>query len=242
MRAISTRSRRTSREHHHRLHPARRADGGRGGEPADGAGRRAGHRQRAQGRARFVRFCDCFEIPILTLRRCARVPAGDGQEYNGVIKHGAKLLVCLWRGDGAEGHGHHAQGLWRGLRGDVVEASARRFQLCLADLGDRGDGGQGGTEILHRADLGDPEKIAAHTKEYEDRFANPFVAAERGFIDEVIQPRSDPETGEPGLCGLRQQGEEDAVEEARQYSAVRGNFRILPRPTISGLMRGFRLR
>jgi hypothetical protein len=45
-------------------------------------------------------------------------------------------------------------------------------------------------EILHRADLGDPEKIAQHTADYEDRFANPFVAAERGFIDEVIQPRS----------------------------------------------------
>jgi acetyl-CoA carboxylase carboxyltransferase component len=51
-------------------------------------------------------------------------------------------------------------------------------------------GAKGAVEILHRADLGDPEKIAAHTKEYEDRFANPFAAAERGFIDEVIQPRS----------------------------------------------------
>ncbi|MEL6565371.1 MAG: carboxyl transferase domain-containing protein, partial [Pseudomonadota bacterium] len=51
-------------------------------------------------------------------------------------------------------------------------------------------GAKGATEIIHRADLGDAEKIAQHTKDYEDRFANPFVAAERGFIDEVIQPRS----------------------------------------------------
>ena len=51
-------------------------------------------------------------------------------------------------------------------------------------------GAKGATEIIHRADLGDPDKIAAYTKDYEDRFANPFVAAERGFIDEVIQPRS----------------------------------------------------
>ena len=51
-------------------------------------------------------------------------------------------------------------------------------------------GAKGAVEILHRADLGDPEKIARHTADYEDRFANPFVAAERGFIDEVIQPRS----------------------------------------------------
>ena len=51
-------------------------------------------------------------------------------------------------------------------------------------------GAKGATEIIHRGDLGDAEKTAAHTKSYEDRFANPFVAAERGFIDEVIQPRS----------------------------------------------------
>src|SRR5690606_31491085 len=51
-------------------------------------------------------------------------------------------------------------------------------------------GAKGATEILYRSELNDPEKIAARTKEYEDRFANPFVAAERGFIDEVIMPHS----------------------------------------------------
>ena len=51
-------------------------------------------------------------------------------------------------------------------------------------------GAKGATEIIHRADLADADKIAKHTKDYEDRFANPFVAAERGFIDEVIQPQS----------------------------------------------------
>jgi len=51
-------------------------------------------------------------------------------------------------------------------------------------------GAKGAVEILHRADLGDPAKIAQHTRDYEDRFANPFVAAERGFIDEVIMPQS----------------------------------------------------
>ena len=51
-------------------------------------------------------------------------------------------------------------------------------------------GAKGATEILYRSELGDPDKIAARTAEYEDRFANPFVAAERGFIDEVIQPHS----------------------------------------------------
>ena len=51
-------------------------------------------------------------------------------------------------------------------------------------------GAKGATEILYRSELGDPDKIAARTKEYEDRFANPFVAAQRGFIDEVIMPHS----------------------------------------------------
>jgi len=51
-------------------------------------------------------------------------------------------------------------------------------------------GAKGATEIIHRADLNDPDKIAAHTAEYEERFANPFVAAEKGFIDEVIMPHS----------------------------------------------------
>ena len=51
-------------------------------------------------------------------------------------------------------------------------------------------GAKGATEIIHRADLDDPEAIATHTKDYEDRFANPFVAAERGYIDEVIMPRN----------------------------------------------------
>jgi propionyl-CoA carboxylase beta chain len=51
-------------------------------------------------------------------------------------------------------------------------------------------GAKGATEILYRSDLGDPEKIAKHAKDYEDRFANPFVAAEKGFVDEVIRPHN----------------------------------------------------
>ena len=65
--------------------------------------------------ARFVRFCDAFEIPILTLVDVPGFLPGTGQEYGGVIKHGAKLLVCLWRGDGAKSDGHNAQSLWRRL-------------------------------------------------------------------------------------------------------------------------------
>ncbi len=65
--------------------------------------------------ARFVRFCDCFSIPIVTFVDVPGFLPGTAQEYGGLIKHGAKLLVRLFGGDGAEGHRHHPQGLWRGL-------------------------------------------------------------------------------------------------------------------------------
>ena len=65
--------------------------------------------------ARFVRFCDCFNIPIVTFVDVPGFLPGTAQEYGGLIKHGAKLLFAYARGDGAQGHGHHAQGLWRRL-------------------------------------------------------------------------------------------------------------------------------
>ena len=82
--------------------------------------------------ARFVRFCDCFNIPIVTFVDVPGFLPGTAQEYGGIIKHGAKLLVRLRRGDRAEGHADHPQGLWRRLRRDEFEASARRCQFRLA--------------------------------------------------------------------------------------------------------------
>ena len=140
--------------------------------------------------ARFVRFCDCFEIPILTFVDVPGFLPGTAQEYGGLIKHGAKLLFAYLGGDGAEGHGDHPQGLRRRLRRHELQAHPRRRQLRLADGRDRRDGRQGGGRDPYRAELRDPEKIAARIKEYQDRFANPFIAAERGYIDEVILPRS----------------------------------------------------
>ncbi len=65
--------------------------------------------------ARFVRFCDCFNIPIVTFVDVPGFLPGTDQEYGGIIKHGAKLLFAYRRGDGAEGHRDHPQGLWRRL-------------------------------------------------------------------------------------------------------------------------------
>ena len=144
----------------------------------------------ARKAARFVRFCDCFDIPLLTLVDVPGFLPGTTQEYNGVIKHGAKLLFAYGEATvpkvtvitrKAYG-GAYVVMSSKHLRGDFNYAWPTSEVAVM--------GAKGATEIIHRADLNDPEKIAAHTAEYEARFANPFVAAERGFIDEVIQPRS----------------------------------------------------
>jgi propionyl-CoA carboxylase beta chain len=144
----------------------------------------------ARKAARFVRFCDAFEIPILTLVDVPGFLPGTGQEYRGVIKHGAKLLFAYGEATvpmvtvitrKAYG-GAYVVMASKHLRADV------NYAWPTAEIAVMG--AKGATEIIHRADLDDPEKIAAHAAEYEDRFANPFVAAERGFVDEVIQPRS----------------------------------------------------
>jgi len=140
--------------------------------------------------ARFVRFCDAFEIPILTLVDVPGFLPGTSQEFGGVIKHGAKLLFAYGEATvpkvtlitrKAYGGAYDVMSS-KHLRGDF------NYAWPTAEIAVMG--AKGATEIIHRADLGDADKIAQHTADYEDRFANPFVAAERGFIDEVIIPAS----------------------------------------------------
>ena len=144
----------------------------------------------ARKAARFVRFCDAFEIPILTLVDVPGFLPGTKEEYDGVIKHGAKLLFAYGEATvpkvtvitrKAYG-GAYVVMASKHLRADVNYAWPTSEVAVM--------GAKGATEILYRSELGDAEKIAKRTKDYEDAFANPFVAAERGFIDEVIQPRS----------------------------------------------------
>jgi propionyl-CoA carboxylase beta chain len=144
----------------------------------------------ARKAARFVRFCDAFEIPILTFIDVPGFLPGKSQEYDGIIKHGAKLLFAYGEATvpkvtvitrKAYG-GAYVVMSSKHLRGDF------NYAWPTAEIAVMG--AKGATEIIHRADLGDADKIAQHTADYEDRFANPFVAAERGFVDEVIQPRS----------------------------------------------------
>ncbi len=140
--------------------------------------------------ARFVRFCDCFNIPIVTLVDVPGFLPGTAQEYGGLIKHGAKLLYAYAEATvpkitvitrKAYG-GAYVVMASKHLRGDV------NYAWPTAEIAVMGS--KGAAEILYRAELGDPAKIQARIKEYEQRFANPFVAAERGFLDEVIMPHS----------------------------------------------------
>ncbi|MCL4066814.1 acyl-CoA carboxylase subunit beta [Pseudomonas sp. GX19020] len=140
--------------------------------------------------ARFVRFSDAFEIPILTLVDVPGFLPGTSQEYGGVIKHGAKLLFAY-----GEATVPKVTVITRKAYGgayDVMSSKHLRgdFNYAWPTAEIAVMGAKGAVEILYRSELGDKDRIAERTKDYEDRFANPFVAAEKGFIDEVIQPRS----------------------------------------------------
>ncbi len=144
----------------------------------------------ARKAARFVRFCDAFNIPILTLVDVPGFLPGVAQELGGVIKHGAKLLFAY-----AQATVPMVTLITRKAYGGAYDVMASKhigadvnYAWPTAEIAVMG--AKGAVEILYRSELGAPEKIAARTKEYEARFANPFVAAERGFIDEVIMPHS----------------------------------------------------
>ena len=137
---------------------------------------------------RFVRFCDGFNIPILTLVDVPGFLPGTAQEFGGIIKHGAKLLFAY-----SEATVPMVTVITRKAYGGAYDVMASKhigadinYAWPSAEIAVMG--AKGATEIIHRGKSA--EEIAERTKEYEDRFANPFVAAERGFVDEVIMPHS----------------------------------------------------
>ncbi len=140
--------------------------------------------------ARFVRFCDAFEIPILTFVDVPGFLPGTAQEYGGVIKHGAKLLFAY-----GEATVPKVTVITRKAYGGAYDVMASKhlrgdFNYAWPTAQIAVMGAKGATEILYRSELDNPDKIAERTAEYEANFANPFRAAERGFIDEVIMPHS----------------------------------------------------
>ncbi|MEJ2529812.1 MAG: acyl-CoA carboxylase subunit beta, partial [Gammaproteobacteria bacterium] len=140
--------------------------------------------------ARFVRFCDAFNIPIITLVDVPGFLPGTSQEYGGIIKHGAKLLYAY-----AEATVPKVTLITRKAYGgayDVMSSKHLRGDANLAwptaEIAVMGP--KGAVEIIFRNDIGDAEKIARRTEEYREKFANPFVAGSRGFIDDVIMPQA----------------------------------------------------
>lgn len=138
--------------------------------------------------ARFVRFCDCFSIPILTLVDVPGFMPGTSQEFGGIIKHGAKLLYAF-----AEATVPKITLITRKAYGgayDVMASKHLRGDVNLAwpsaEIAVMGP--KGAVEIIFRKERGDEARIEELTDEYRERFANPFVAGRRGFIDDVIMP------------------------------------------------------
>ena len=140
--------------------------------------------------ARFVRFCDCFGIPIVTFVDVPGFLPGTAQEYGGIIKHGAKLLFAF-----AEATVPKVTLIVRKAYGgayDVMSSKHLRGDVNLAwpsaEIAVMGP--EGAVEIIFRKDLGDAKKVAERTDAYRDKFANPFVASRRGYIDDVIRPHN----------------------------------------------------
>src|SRR6195952_3007952 len=140
--------------------------------------------------ARFVRFCDAFSIPIVTFVDVPGFLPGTAQEYGGLIKHGAKLLFAY-----SQATVPLVTIITRKAFGGAYDVMASKhigadmnYAWPTAQIAVMG--AKGAVEIIFRSDIGDTDAIAARTKEYEDRFLSPFIAAERGYIDDVIMPHS----------------------------------------------------
>ncbi len=139
--------------------------------------------------ARFVRFCDAFEVPLVTFVDVPGFLPGKAQEQGGLIKHGAKLLFAY-----GQCTVPMVTVITRKAFGGAYDVMASKhlgadvnYAWPTAQIAVMG--AKGAVEIIFRRDLGDADKIAARTRDYEERFLSPFVAAERGYIDEVIAPR-----------------------------------------------------
>ena len=144
--------------------------------------------------ARFVRFCDCFNIPLVTFEDVPGFLPGTAQEYGGIIKHGAKLLFAF-----AEATVPKLTVITRKAYGGAYCVMASKhirtdvnYAWPTAEIAVMGP--EGAVDIVYKRELDaagtDRERVRQEKiEEFRDRFANPYVAAERGFVDAVIQPR-----------------------------------------------------
>lgn len=143
--------------------------------------------------ARFIRFCDAFNIPIITLEDVPGYLPGTAQEHGGIIKHGAKLLYAYGEATvpkitiivrKAYGGAYCVMGS-KHMRADI------NFAYPMAEIAVMGP--EGAVHILHKRKMAEEVDVtsfrAEKVAEFRDKFANPYIAAERGYIDEVIEPK-----------------------------------------------------
>ena len=182
--------------------------------------------------ARFIRFCDAFHIPLVTLVDTPGFLPGVDQEHNGVIRHGAKMIfayaeatvpkvsVILRKAYG----GAYIVMSSKHLGGDINFAWPGTEVAVM--------GPEGAVNIIYRREIAEAEDTNSLRKEltdqYRDEMANPYIAASRGYLDDVIQPEETRRKLIEALEALRDKTEIDAAAEARKYSAVeRINMKIL---------------
>ena len=175
--------------------------------------------------ARFVRFCDAFNIPLVTFEDVPGLPArARVQEYGGIIRHGAKLLFAF-----AEATVPKLTVITRKAYGGAYCVMSSKhirtdvnFAWPTAEIAVMG--AEGAVNILYKRELDAAADVAAaraaKIAEYREKFANPYIAAQRGFVDEVIPPRETRAKLIAALDRARRQARQEPAEEARQHSAV----------------------
>ena len=138
--------------------------------------------------ARFIRFCDCFNIPLITFEDVPGFLPGTVQEHNGIIRHGAKIVYAY-----AEATVPKITLITRKAYGGAYIVMSSKptgsdVNLAYPQAEIAVMGAEGAVNILYRKSS--PEEKEEIIKEYEEKFSNPYRAAERGFIDEIIMPRN----------------------------------------------------
>ena len=178
--------------------------------------------------ARFVRFCDAFNIPVLTFVDVPGFLPGTDQEWNGIIRRGAKLIYAY-----AEATVPLVTIITRKAYGGAYDVMGSKhlgadINLAWPTAQIAVMGAQGAANIVHRKTLkkveddgGDVEaKRAELIDEYETTLANPYIAAERGYVDAVITPARDPRRDRPRAAPAAHQARDPARQEAREHPAV----------------------
>ena len=174
--------------------------------------------------ARFVRFCDAFNIPLITFEDVPGFMPGTAQEFGGIIKHGAKLLYAF-----AEATVPKVTVITRKAYGGaycVMSSKHLRtdFNYAWPTAEVAVMGPEGAVNVLYKKELEAAKDPAAErakrVAEFRDKFASPFVAAAHGFVDEIIQPRTTRTKADSGAGHPHHEAREEPAEEARQHSPL----------------------